>query len=246
MKHLIRVTVLLAFAGIFAAACGSTVPNPLGSTTGSGGTDPSGGGQVVSSVGSSTTATGSTSTGGDCKIGGVGCQASSECCSGACANDVCTSCTEQGQSCGEGCCQGLTCLQGKCGGTCAADNSACTVPSDCCSNKCIQGTCAQCTADGDACLNDVDCCGGTCTNSACGPCSGSCILAFQGGSDASKLCNKEGVLYDALYECTCLDTCASACGDNACQGNPYTQACTACLMNTSVGCGQEFNACAAN
>ena len=98
---------LLAVVLAFSGACGSH-PNPLAGATGSGGgevtsgslaTGPGGGG------GNDPVTTSSTSTGGSCKPGGTACQAFTECCSGACANQICTSCGGKGKSCApDGCC----------------------------------------------------------------------------------------------------------------------------------------------
>jgi hypothetical protein len=253
MKHFASFTVLLALLGIFGMACGSSHPNPLGGT---GGSDVTAGPGPSTSVGSNTTGSNSTgsnstgsntttTTGGGCKAGGTGCQAFSECCSGTCANQVCTTCGGEGEFCDQGCCQGLTCYNNTCG-TCRGPSSSCTLASDCCSNICTQGTCGSCKSDGSSCGSNQDCCGGVCSNGVCG-CNGpTCLSVLQGTGDPSALCGAAADAYDAFAACICMGACQGACADTACQGITASDACNACVPDIAMGCGTEMNDCTNN
>src|SRR5262245_41932100 len=84
---------------------------------------------------------GGSSTGGDvCKPGGAACVTFSECCSGTCANQICTTCATDEQACGPGCCTGSFCANGVCGPPCKGPGEACSAARDCCSNVCSGGT----------------------------------------------------------------------------------------------------------
>jgi hypothetical protein len=250
VKRLAGLTVFLVLYGAFAASCGSGPSNPLGSG-GAGSGDPGAGDGPVTSGGPVTTAgptTGSTSTGGSCKPGGSSCQSFNECCSGTCAQQVCTQCGGQGDPCADSCCNGLTCFNGTCG-TCKGPGNACTLASECCSNVCQQGTCASCTQDGNECSTNQDCCTGTCTNNICG--GGDCnpsltcndVLMMKGAS--TDLCDGPLQYWTDLYDCVCQTTCADVCGMSSfCGGaSAFTQACQMCLGNVDAGCNGEGNAC---
>jgi hypothetical protein len=61
--------------------------------------------------------------------------------------------------------------------------------------------------------------------------------------DPATLCQDSGVLYDALAKCTCMDACATDCGDSVCAGKSASAACVTCLQDTVNGCGTAFNNC---
>ncbi|HUB05454.1 MAG TPA: hypothetical protein VMB50_00545 [Myxococcales bacterium] len=105
---------------------------------------------------------------GQCVQGGSACTLYSDCCSGDCAQQVCSSCSGQGGSCpnGSGCCVGLTCYDDVCG-ICQQDGTACTGPAQCCSDICDQGTCEACHDDGTSCGSNTDCCSGLCQSGTC-------------------------------------------------------------------------------
>jgi hypothetical protein len=235
MKRFAWFPVLLALLGIFGAACGTTPPNPLGGATGSGGAEPSGAGVgPVTSVGATT--------GGGCKPGGADCQAFGECCSGSCANQVCTACGGKGQSCADGCCQGLTCYNDKCG-DCAFDNAPCTLASDCCSNVCTQGTCEHCNSLGEFCQSASNCCGGlSCgiDNVCCAKTGGACNADYQccdGDTCTNGVC---GVACkpDGLACTTNASCCGGTCTNGKC-GAPVSSNTLgfACSVNANCGAG---------
>jgi hypothetical protein len=133
----------------------------------------------------------------DCKNGidngkkqdGGSCNAATDCCSGRCANNVCTTpigvCHNVGQVCSfsADCCTGLcapnqagqfTCQPG---GTCRGGGGSCRLAGDCCSLNCniaagqTSGSCVDgqgsCRINGQSCDNNGDCCSAVCTNGTC-------------------------------------------------------------------------------
>jgi len=156
-----------------------------------------------------------------CLDGGAPCATFSECCSGTCANNVCTACGEQGDSCGDGCCVGLTCYSNKCS-ACGNDGAPCLSPSDCCSTVCANGTCvaldcatqqscgtfcasldsdpANCGACSKACAPMRQCCSGVCADTSadstnCGACGVICQASddCKGGVCSLSTCCEVGV-----------------------------------------------------
>lgn len=169
--------------------------------------DDGGGGWVASDddggtggglVGSGPSGTSTSSTGGSsCMPGGSSCETFDQCCSGVCDNQTCTSCGSDGDSCDDGCCVGLTCYAGTCG-TCQHDGSSCQFASDCCSNICDQGVCAQ-----DPSCNVGDC--STCLQSGCAQ--NACyseLSKFQQNPDASSYVE----CIDPCNDNACYDACA--------------------------------------
>ncbi len=82
--------------------------------------------------------------------------------------DVTTHCAAEGDSCGAGCCAGLSCAAGKCGAACVASGDHCggTGQGDCCSGlTCTGGTCGAtaCVALGQPCSTTAACCTGSCS-----------------------------------------------------------------------------------
>jgi hypothetical protein len=171
--------------------------------------------------------------GGGCAQGGGKCAVFSDCCSGTCANQVCTSCQAQGMSCtGSGagkCCTGLTCMGSSCIVQCGSGGDLCNAPGDCCSKTCANG---QCTAPPNGCSGLVKCML-TCPSSD-SSCTGSCCKACIAGSTAQALtllysvkdCISEYLLYAAsdVYLCT-RDPTPSYCMQCA----PQISACTSDL-----------------
>ncbi len=150
---------------------GAKDPIGMGGTAnvgGAGGTNGDGG------ASSSSSDSGSTSSGTPgCKQGGSSCNGFAECCSGTCANDVCTACGTDGNSCDGGCCLGLTCYYDKCS-QCNADDLPCAQSGDCCSGICAQGMCKKL----DCPPGQTDC-NGACKDisadvNACGSCNTKC------------------------------------------------------------------------
>ena len=84
-----------------------------------------------------------------CTPGGEACVTFSECCSGTCANQICTSCADDDAACGAGCCTGSMCANGVCGPPCKLSTEACSAARDCCSNVCSSGKCVGAAAPPD-------------------------------------------------------------------------------------------------
>lgn len=177
-----------------------------------------GGGQTgLFGTGGHTSSTSTTGTGGQCKPGGQACAAFSDCCSGTCADSVCTLCGQKGESCDHGCCMGLSCQNGTCDVPCDAAGSACTGSETCCSKVCSQGICGACGQAGAACVLAAECCSKTCSQGKC----------------AAPACVQTGAA------CTATDTCcAGSCTNGTCQtqsscaGNTTT--CAAWLADASI------------
>lgn len=51
-------------------------------------------------------------------------------------------------------------------------------------------------------------------------------------------------LYDALVQCTCVDSCKIECSGSACVGQQASASCVTCLQDPMTGCGNQFAACA--
>lgn len=225
MRHYVGVglTGLLALA--LSGACGDG-----GSTSSSGG--PGGAGASVSS-----------STGGPlCKPGGASCASFAECCSATCANNVCTSCAQNGEACAvdADCCPGTECDGGVCTFTCDDDGSSCTLASECCSNVCSAGECVgDCTDQGGSCAADIYCCSNVCEGGACAACAGEgkacnndaqccsdqclggtclcpsgvhCQYWLTGGGNYNEVCPASKPLAAAVIDCICTP-CGNKCSN---------------------------------
>jgi hypothetical protein len=210
-------------------------PNTNGTTGTNGGTN---GGTSGSTTGTNGGTTGGT-TGGACKAGGIACQSFDECCSGTCANQVCTQCRDNGTSC--------------------------TLASECCSNICHDGSCRACGTSGTSCTDSHECCNGlSCIGGACGgpdpDCnsqdSNNCVICCQGKHTAGAN-DYSGI----ASSCVCqAATCMTACGQIVCpspapMGDPtscencFVSSCkpstdAACMSNSSCASYEAcINAC---
>lgn len=76
-----------------------------------------------------------------------------------------------------------------------------------------------------------------------GECAKCAAVVSDPSIDPNTLCQDSGALYDALAKCTCVDSCATDCGDNLCAGGTPADTCIACLQDTVNGCGTQFNDC---
>jgi hypothetical protein len=61
-------------------------------------------------------------------------------------------------------------------GQCQPLGHACTAPSECCSQECVNGSCQAppCTADNASCSTNAQCCSGACNNGTCTPLNTNC------------------------------------------------------------------------
>jgi hypothetical protein len=184
-----------------------------------------------------------------CKAGGSVCQSFQECCSGTCANQICTTCGSAGQSCnGGGCCQGLDCYEGVCN-ACIPDGKSCNLASDCCSNICHSGSCEACHAVGESCTSSAECCGGVaCTGGVCGGSDAQCASS----GDCRNCCNTNHPvgfqqLNSLLVGCTCKPgVCQTECATTLCTSITATptQACYDCFTQKyQSACAQAEATC---
>jgi hypothetical protein len=165
--------------------------------------------------------------GGACKAGGDTCQQFNECCSGNCAQGVCTGCGQVGATCSDGgCCNGLSCNAGTCA-ACFPNDSSCSFATDCCSGICKQGSCVPCGGAGASCTTATECCGNVgCDNNQC----------TSGGGAACTNPNDESVkssydLIDESYDCLLGD----------CSLNPA--GCLADCLNLDTGLSETCGIC---
>jgi hypothetical protein len=228
-----------------APACNDCATRVSAYCTGGGGTTGTNGGTTGgTTTNGGTTNTNGGTTGGNCRMGGSACASFTDCCSGTCANQICTSCAATGQSCtgGTACCGGLFCYQGVCG-NCKADGSACNLASDCCSNICHLGTCQACTKAGSACSSSAECCGGVaCTGGICGGPDGKCTSqpAAQCGQCCATSHSAGASRYDMLAtSCMCTaSTCQTTCMATVCASpapQPPDQTCYDCFTSKCEG-----------
>jgi hypothetical protein len=170
----------------------------------------------------------------------------------ACANG----CSSPGDACSASapCCNGYTCTGGAC---CGASGKTCSLDTDCCAgNVCTLGVCGAPKASGACSKNDdcqsFTCCAGPCQSTTCTNCPANgptCNTAlFVDGSVANQLCGVADQDYIAFAVCACNSTgaCNSACKNDYCVGLTPSTACNTCLSNTTTGCGNQENACAAH
>jgi hypothetical protein len=236
-----------------AAYCAGSITNGTNGsgsngTSGSGNNGTNGSGNNGTN-GGLTSSTGSTNgNGGSCTPGGQSCQSFSQCCSGTCANQICTSCSATGQSCagGSACCGGLTCYMDVCG-SCKLDGSSCTLASDCCSNICHLGSCQACTALAGSCTTSAECCNGaSCTNGVCGGADATC-LALPAGNCQS-CCQSNHVsghtfINNLAVACLCqANTCQSTCLPTVCASPSPTNPDQACINCFNSACQTQVDA----
>jgi hypothetical protein len=90
-------------------------------------------------------------------------------------------------------------------------------------------------------------CGNNCGNGVCD--AGSCIAPTCVGcaeyiTNGGTICDGQSLnLYDALVNCTCAGKCLAQCTDNVCVGQPATNNCQNCVIDSANGCGNEFGEC---
>ena len=82
--------------------------------------------------------------------------------------------------------------------------------------------------------------------SACDPTYTCAEAITPPAGDPTKLCDNTlgAKLYDALVQCTCVDTCQIECAGSVCVSSTASATCAACLQDPVNGCGDQFNACA--
>ena len=174
--------VALWMAGIGLAACG----NSHSVTTGR---DASDDGTLLGTNGGGSSgglSPGMFASDGGCLGLGGSCANAAQCCSGDCANGVCSypSCTSDNQACAT---NSSCCSQNCVGGSCASLNTSCKTignscasSAECCSGRCANGTCQAssfCAQPGDVCRADADCCTGICSTGDAGQGLGTCAAS---------------------------------------------------------------------
>lgn len=70
-----------------------------------------------------------------------------------------------------------------------------------------------------------------------------CAEAIDNFAGVSICTDTTAHLLDALLTCACSTTCADPCIDSFCSSASPSPECTVCLLDTSLGCGNEFDAC---
>jgi hypothetical protein len=156
-----------------------------------------GNGGGTGGAGASSTSS-SSGVGPGCKAGGATCAAFTECCSGSCANDVCTTCIAATEACGAGdtCCLGYGCLAGVCQPSCGGSHDPCLLAAECCSNVCTSGACeGDCTDLAAPCASDIYCCQGACDKGFCA----TCRSVDSATTDAMECCSGQA----ADGKCSC-------------------------------------------
>jgi hypothetical protein len=178
-------------------------------------------GGTSGSTNGTTSGTNGGTTGGACKAGGSACQSFDECCSGTCANQVCTQCRDNG--------------------------SPCTLASQCCSNICHVGSCAACGKVGASCTDSHECCSGVaCISGVCGGpdvqctsqplmnCVDCCTTDHMAGAD----------VWDRLASTCSCTTCLSTCGLLLCPSPAPAGDATSCQSCLNASCqASVINAC---
>ena len=251
--------------------------------TGSGGDTGSTGSTGTTGTTGSTGSTGTTGTTGcTARCGGRACGPDG--CGGSCG--LCPSglfCNDATGACAGSCtpdCSGKRCGGNGCGGTCGscsggqacgADGKCVCTPgggtcssfSDCCSQHCDQGTCAQCAGDGVSCGSAGGCCPGlSCTLGLCSQCRslGSSCNAFSdccsGNCDKGRCVEGACKLPGEFVQCAADAECCSpaTCGlrtRRCCQpvGAGCTdglECCNGVCKNYVCACGPVGHTCASD
>lgn len=173
----LRLTLLLAVAGLFAAATlGGCLEQPLeaigrGAGGGSGHT-----GESSSHAGGSSGSLGGGEPGGTgeptCVAYGASCSETSPCCRGTCEHGSCRDSAAMCLRQGEACSSSSSCCMGDCGADgfcarldCLRADTVCKTEEECCSHQCTAGKCAPlngCHPLGELCRIDMDCCSYSC------------------------------------------------------------------------------------
>jgi hypothetical protein len=207
--------------GVLRVASGALLSVGLACSSGGGGGFIDGGAGGSSGMGGSSGGGGGLGGGGgaggspQCKPGGQACQAFGECCSGACAQQVCTGCTPLNDACTSSseCCVGLLCNAGKCS-ACVDLGASCTLSTDCCSGICKQGTCAPCGGSGAGCTGPTECCTGVCAAGKCGTTTGAGACTNPGDEFTRSSFDLEQESYECFtacngFEAACIASCLS-------------------------------------
>src|SRR5690606_2630935 len=64
-------------------------------------------------------------------------------------------------------------------------------PLECCSQACVEGSCAErCVSDGAACADNAECCSGNCQSGSCTPLSTTCRTAGNACVQDSECCSE--------------------------------------------------------
>jgi len=210
----VRFAVVFAFAGVVGAAgCNGNV-----------GVD-----NPVSGGGG---AGGSVNAGGD--GGGSGCEV------GILCNGSCVDTYNDTFNCG-GC--NNICYEGYCAaGSCQNYTSeGCPAGYVLCGGACIDvyGDPYNCGECGIQCGPGGYCDGGICAEeSGCVGCG-----EYVTGQVNAPVCDGYSTdLYEALVQCVCEGACSMQCG-GICQGQDMTAACQDCIVDSAMGCGNEFGEC---
>lgn len=217
------IALTVVFAIVFISACGDTTASSgVGGTSGSGGAGGVGGFGAGGEMGS-------TSSGGPmCDQGGAPCETFDACCSGTCADKICTSCANDGANCSsEQCCLGLTCYASMCR-YCSDNGEQCQSSDDCCSGICSLGIC-----DPPACGNLTNCnnvCTATLSDKAnCGACGNVCDVDYACCSGACTYI-AGGQLNCGGCGLVCDSSIGNFCENGTCVAHP-----DCCLSGTNVG-----------
>lgn len=74
---------------------------------------------------------------------------------------------------------------------------------------------------------------------------GACVTCGDYVTNGGTLCEGASTdLYNALADCTCAGACMDICADNVCAGMDVTSDCQTCVLDATMGCGNEFTECA--
>jgi len=261
--------VALWAACIGLAACGNSSGATAGKdasddvTLGANGGDARGGSSSGGGGASGGLSPGMFSSDGGCLGLGGACANGAQCCSGDCANGVCSypSCTSDNQACTtSGNCCSQNCVAGMCAplnGSCKTIGNSCASSAECCSGRCASGTCQAssfCAQPGDACRADGDCCTGTCTTPDAGQGLGTCGASPPTQSANCKLadgqlCGGTGTSGTTPYEGG-LPVCGGACCSRACApwgptGVLICQPASGCHVVGDL-CTQDSDCCGSN
>ncbi|MEW5853662.1 MAG: hypothetical protein AB2A00_33105 [Myxococcota bacterium] len=202
--------------------------------------------------------------GGGCGPEGMACAVNAECCSGNCANGVCSPNQCDAQTCATDadCCAGYRCDPAamQCfpdGGGCTPDGAQCDPNRPCCNGQSCSanGTCGgggQCRVEGEACNAATECCSGNCTDGTCMPnqcdrpcatdaecCAGyRCDQAAQQCYPDGGACTPDGAQCDPNRPC-CNNQPCSANGICESQCTPIGTQCQAGIPCCNGYCGPQ-------
>src|SRR5262249_1822962 len=104
---------------------------------------------------------------------------------------------------------------------CGPQGASCTVDTDCCGVRCVNGTCgARCSDDGQTCTNDDNCCSRMCVHGSCAALSPSCRTFGNSCTSGSQCCSTycaSGICAHPSFCALTGDACANA--NECCSGS---------------------------